>query len=326
MSKEYIKGTVHTTTQGAEALAGVLPALGVEGCSVEDAADLEFIVAERGRLAWDYIEDNGYEGEVVVTFWVENGEAERALIEGVREGLCRLKDDVRDGAYGKGADFGRLAFGAEVVRDDWKDSYKESFRTFSPCEGVVVAPPWEAEDILENEEYIRLIIDPGMAFGTGSHETTAMCLARLRGLIKSGDRVLDAGTGSGILAIAAALMGAGEVHAVEMDEDAAASAQGNIAANGVGGRVALIIGDITEPGTLPEGARYELITANLSFVLIERLLPVFKGLLADGGALIISGLLDVDEGRAVKAFGCNGLRVAEVVKAGEWLMIEACKH
>ena len=327
MSKEYLRGTIYTTTQGAEALAAMLPALGVFGYSVEDPADLDFIIASKDKLAWDFVglpEQESAVSEVRLSFWLDITPDTEAKIQDIRIMLLKLKGDEQYGNYGEGADFGRLWMETETVRDDWKDKYRENFRTFSPCEGIVVTPPWEAEVIRgDTGGNIRIIIDPGMAFGTGSHETTAMCLARLKGLLKPGDRLLDAGTGSGILAIAAVMFGAGRVDAVEIDTDAAASAAGAIETNGVGGRVSLIIGDITRAGTLPEGARYELITANLSCPIIEVLLPSFKAALAEGGAIILSGMLDAQEERALEALDDAGLIAADIARSGEWIMIEA---
>jgi ribosomal protein L11 methyltransferase len=170
---------------------------------------------------------------------------------------------------------------------------------------------------------LRIVIDPGMAFGTGSHETTAMCLARLKALLKPGDRALDTGTGSGVLAIAAALLGAEHVDAVEIDADASASAAGNIAANNVADKVTLIEGDAAEQGVLSEGARYDLIAANLSLSLLEKLLPVLERAMTDGGAMILSGLLDSREDGAIATLERVGLKAVDILKTGEWLMIEA---
>ena len=137
--------------------------------------------------------------------------------------------------------------------------------------------------------------------------------------------MLDAGTGSGILAIAAALLGAASVTAVEIDAYAAESAARNIEANGAREKVSLIIGNVAEKGVLSAETCFDLITANLTCSLLEALLPVFRSALKDEGTMILSGLLDSQEDRAVKALRNEGLRPAHVVKNGEWLMIEVRK-
>lgn len=332
----YLKGTIHTTAQGAEALAGVLPALGICEYSIEDPADIDFIVSSRDKLVWDYVDipetAGAADSEVRVVFWLDAKERKKTddVVRSVRTLLLNLKSDEQYGLYGGEADFGRLRLETELVADDWKDKYKETFRTFSPCEGIVVAPPWEAENSEAAAEWresysdaLYIVIDPGMAFGTGSHETTSMCLRRLGETLAQGGIVLDAGAGSGILAIAAALLGARHVYAVEIDEDAAASAARNIEANGAEDRISLIKGDLTQEGLLPDGLSFDIITANLSLMALKLLLPVFACMLAENGALILSGLLDTQEGEIVKALKNRGFAGLQIEKKGEWLMVEA---
>jgi len=320
---EYIKATIHTTTQGAEALAAVLAVLGIKEYSVEDPADLNFIIKSKDELTWDFIGVKALHGdteETRVTIWLDGG-ADGKLQE-LRQALLKLKSDEQYGAYGADADFGRLWLDTEVVADDWKDKYKESFHAFSPCEGILVVPPW---DMVEVEDAVRIVIDPGMAFGTGSHETTSMCLARLKELVKPGYSVLDAGTGSGILAIASVLLGADKAFAVEIDEDAAASAARNIETNGVSDKVNLIIGDIKSERALYVDTRFDLITANLTCSLIEAIISSLKSVLKDEGAIILSGLLDAQVERALEMLENEGLKAVDITKDGEWLLIEARK-
>ena len=340
MDKKFIRATIHTTTQGVEALSAVLPAHGIGSYCVEDPADLDFILASKAGPIWDFADPAPGDGaekdgaEARVTFWLEeSAEWTNAAIDGLRQLLLGLKGDEQYGFYGADADFGRLWLDTETVSDDWKDRYKENFRAFSPCEGIVVAPPWDTEAAPKRDgeskrdaaQPIKIVIDPGMAFGTGSHETTAMCLSKLKTLLKPGDSVLDAGAGSGILAIAAALLGAGEVHAVEIDADAAESAARNIEANNVSDTISLITGDIAAEGVLPSGARYDLIAANLTCSILGTLLPLLMGALKDEGAMILSGLLDVQEERMLETLENEGLLTTEIARCGEWLMLEARK-
>ena len=335
-SKQFIKATIHTSTSGAEALSALLPALGIDSFSIEDPKDVEFIIAAKDELVWDQAElppvSDNENNEVQLSFWLnysENSNADSdeivdASLQAVREMLLKLKSDEQYGLYGPDADFGRLWMDTEIACDDWKDKCKERFQTFSPCDGIVIVPPWELDQIDECDG-IKIIIDPGMAFGTGSHETTAMCLAAVKRNIKNGDIVLDAGAGSAILSIAAAKLGAEKVFAVEADADAVASAAGNLLLNEVTDRVVLMEENLKEEGLFPDDLRFDLITANLTCSLIEDLVHTFKQLLAPEGKLIVSGLLDVQEKRVKEAVSKAGLQLLCMKKDGEWLSMEICK-
>ena len=328
MGKEYIKATIHTTSQGAEALSALLPFHGIDSLSIEDPSDFEFLMASKEKLFWDYIdiqqEQGGGNGEVRVCFWLEMvGAGTAKKIRDIRTALLKLKSGEQYGDFGEDADFGRLWMETEDVKDDWKDKYKEYFHTFSPCGGIIVAPPWESAEVTANGNELKIVIDPGMAFGTGSHETTSMSMRKIKELLRKGDIFLDAGAGSGILSITAAMLGAGSVYAVEIDGDAAESAARNIASNDMENRIQLFIGDILSPDFLPEGIRFNLIAANLSCELIEKMIPVAEQVLAADGKIIITGLLDSQEERAFAAIKKAGLQRIESEISGEWLMLVA---
>ena len=335
-SKQFIKATIYTSTSGAEVLSALLPTFGIDSFSVEDPKDVEFIIATKDELVWDQAElppENDKENsEVILSFWlnysensdIDSDESVDMKLQAVREMLLSLKSDEQYGLYGPDADFGRLGMNTEIVCDDWKDKCKERFQTFSPCEGIVIVPPWESGQ-MDRHEGLRIIIDPGMAFGTGSHETTAMCLAAVKRNIKNGDIVLDAGAGSCILSIAAAKLGAEKVFAVEADADAVASAAGNLLLNDVKDRVILIEENLKETGLFSDDLRFDLITANLTCSLVEDLAQTFRHFLAPNGKLIVSGLLDVQEKRVTDALSKAGLQLLCMHKDGEWLLMEICK-
>lgn len=328
MGKEFIKATIHTTSQGAEALSALLPFHGIDSLSIEDPSDFEFLMASKEKLFWDYIDiQQGHHdgnGEVCVCFWMEKDAAETEKnIQDIRTALLKLKSGEQYGDFGEDADFGRLWMETEDVKDDWKEKYKEYFHTFRPCDGIAVAPPWEAAEETTKSNELKIVIDPGMAFGTGSHETTSMSMRKIKELLRTGDLFLDVGAGSGILSIAAFLLGAESVYAVEIDGDAAESAARNIAANGAENEINLINGDILSPGILPEIIRFNLIAANLSCELIEKMIPVAEKVLAKDGKIIITGLLDSQEERALAAIKKAGLQKNESEIKGEWLMLVA---
>ncbi|HLA19781.1 MAG TPA: 50S ribosomal protein L11 methyltransferase [Dehalococcoidia bacterium] len=202
---------------------------------------------------------------------------------------------------------------------DWRDSWKRYFRPRRIGERLLVKPSWATYEVAAGDMVIE--IDPGMAFGTGQHPTTAMCLRALEESV-SGERpdaaVLDLGTGSGILAIAAARLGAKRVLALDTDPQAVKAARQNAAANGVAGVV-----EVRE-GTLPADAgeeRFDLAVANISGLTIERLAPALAVSLRDGGTLIVSGFLEDTVDELSRALVAAGFRVERVDAEGVWRAI-----
>ncbi len=207
-----------------------------------------------------------------------------------------------------------------LPEERWRDSWKRYFQPQRIGRRLLVKPSWAKHDVTAGDAVIE--IDPGMAFGTGQHPTTAMCLRALEELMRPGDLVLDLGTGSGILAIAAAKLGSGRVLALDVDAQAVKAARQNAASNGV-----LATVEVRE-GTLAEGAqeeRFDLIVANISSLTIGRLAASLAGALRDGGRVIVSGFLeDAAEGIG-RAFSQTGLEAQHVEAEGVWRTITASK-
>ncbi len=197
----------------------------------------------------------------------------------------------------------------------WRDSWKKFFGIQRIGRALVVKPSWVRYAAKGGETVIE--IDPGMAFGTGQHPTTAMCLRALEELVRPGSRVLDLGCGSGILGIAAAKLGAARVLALDIDPMAVAATRENAAANGVA--------DVIEArdGTLESEAdgSFDLAVANISRLALERLASALARCLAPGGVLVTSGFLDDAVEGLVRAYGDAGLATWEVVSDGDWRAI-----
>jgi ribosomal protein L11 methyltransferase len=320
-------------TAGVEPVVALLMRYGVTEVSIEDERDRDAVIAAKDRLGWDHIGEAAARGapaghgggaEAELTFYTEDSDEGEALLAEIKTGLMMLKADEQYGEYGEGADFGRLYAESKPLTDEWKEKWKEGFRTFRVTERIVIRPPWEeppkreADDITPQKNIV-ITIDPGMAFGTGAHETTAMCLAELERAVRPGRGVLDVGTGSGVLAIAAVLLGARAVTAVECDADAVRSASSNFAANGVADRVELIEGDI---GDLAGGVgAHDVVVANLASGPIRRIAGALPALTRRGGRLIASGLLEGEEDEMRRTLTDVGFDVRRAERKGEWLTL-----
>lgn len=195
---------------------------------------------------------------------------------------------------------------------DWSEQWKHGIRA-QTLGALTIAPPWLAAS-LDPERSI--IIDPGMAFGTGEHATTRGVVRLMQSIIRRGDRVADLGAGSAVLAIAAAKLGAAHVAAIELDADAIGNAEENVARNGVSGQVTVLEGDA---GTLlPLVAPVRVVTANiLSSVLLE-LLPVVVGALSPDGVAILSGILVTERDMMSNAIDAIGWRVDAEDQEDAW--------
>ncbi|MEX2245565.1 MAG: 50S ribosomal protein L11 methyltransferase [Dehalococcoidia bacterium] len=211
-----------------------------------------------------------------------------------------------------------------VQEEDWAEAWKAYFDVERYGKRIVVVPSWRAYEPRRDDVVIAL--DPGMAFGTGQHETTRMCLEALEGAVRPGDRVLDVGCGSGILAIAAAKLGAGAVVAVDIDETAVRVTAENARANGVEAAVRAGTGSMGEAWPFDDAAReFDVVVANIVAGVIMELAAALADALTPGGRLIASGIIAARERETADALAAAGLRIEEVRAMGEWRCIEAVR-
>ena len=222
---------------------------------------------------------------------------------GAATGLVEPVEAYLDGLRTLGLDAGRRATVHAVADADWAAAWREHFRPLAIGRGLLVAPPWEAPVCRDR---VVLIIEPGRTFGTGHHGTTAGCLELLETLVTGAPpaRAIDVGTGSGILAIAAARLGVRDVLACDTDPDAVGAALANAARNGVAERVRARLADA---GSL-DAAPAPLVLANLLAAAHRVLAPRYGGLVEDGGALVLGGLLDAEADDVVAGLAAHGFR------------------
>ena len=202
---------------------------------------------------------------------------------------------------------------AGVQQEDWQNAWKKYYHAMDIGSRLAIGPGWESYDT----DRIRITMDPGLAFGTGTHETTALCLELLDSLVQGGERVLDVGTGSGILAIAALKLGAREADGVDIDPMCVRTAGENAERNGVDGRFRVLVGDLSDKA---EGV-YDIITANIVAAAILSLAPAVPALMAPGAKFICSGIIDERKDEVLAGLQASGLRPVEIKEKRGWVCI-----
>ena len=307
---------IYTTTAGIDPLTGSMLDLGLQGFMIEDAQDFDEFLHDT-TPHWDYVDQAVMEKmkdcETCVTIYVaDNPQGMEELMQ-VRQILARLKAQDPDGKYG------RLELEMkDVDEEDWSNAWKKYYHPVQVGEHLVVCPSWEAYDRKPDE--VVLTLNPGMAFGTGTHDTTRLCMELLEKYITPQDTVLDVGCGSGILAITAALLGANKIIGCDIDEVAVKVAGENAAPNGVQDRIAFHQGDLTSQ---VEGS-FQIICANIVADVIIRLSEDAGRYLAKDGIFITSGIIDTREQDVLNALEQNGFQVIERRTSGGWVAL-ACK-
>ena len=307
---EWTEVNIYTAAEGIELLCAKLMDIGIKGFVIKDSADFnEFLENKNGQ--WDYIDDDlmGLKDcETCITVYLPGNEQGADMLQSVRAMLAEVKSTDTEGKYGR-----LEAELASIREEDWANNWKQYFKPLKVGDTLVIKPSWEEYDDLE--ERIVLEIDPASSFGTGQHHTTRLCLEILEGCVKEGDTILDMGCGSGILSIAALLLGAESAVAVDIDENAAATAKENAEKNHIPPEnYKTYFGNILADEKLAAeiDGQYDIITANIVADVLIAMKDHFKRYLKDGGYLIVSGIIEerMEEVlTAIESVGFNRLGV-----------------
>lgn len=242
---------------------------------------------------------------VTVRTFVAAADAPNSILEDIRQALWHL---------GRMRPVGELT-ATRRREEDWANAWKEHYRPVRAGRRVVIRPPWQDYDPEESD--VVVVLDPGMAFGTGTHPTTRLCLVALEDELKPGDAVFDVGTGSGILAIAAALLGASRVDAVDIEPVSVRQARENVERNNVSSRVSVAGGSADAVGSL--GGTYDLVLANIIARILVDIAPDLVAAVKPDGTLILSGIIEPKEQDVVTTFRELGLELQRREQVEDWV-------
>ena len=310
---DWLEVTVRTNTAGADMISELLISAGAKGTSIEDRFDA--FSEPTDATQWDLIDPSVIEKmdeDTLVHAYFPAETTSRETIESLRARLAALTPEWLGFDAGK-----RELEIANVREEDWAENWKKYYKPFRVGRHLVVRPVWEKYEPQAGDKIIS--IDPGMAFGNGTHETTSMCLGLVEDYIKPGYEVLDVGTGSGILAIASVLMGAQSALGVDLDPVAVRVANENIERNGLSDRVHAQVGDLVKG----IDTQADVVFANIIADAVIMLSRAVRAHMKPGGVFICSGIILEREQEVLDALSEAGFTVDRIEHRGEWSAIAA---
>ena len=314
---KWNKYTLKTTTKATDLVSSMLMDLGIDGIEIKDNIPLS--PEDKKKMFIDFLPELPEDkGEAFLSFYMEESQDEAARLNEIREGLNELRDFT---------DVGECSIEKEVTEDkDWINNWKQYFKPFM-VDDIVIKPTWEEV----KEEYngkLLIEIDPGIAFGTGMHETTQLCIRQLKKYVSNNTNILDVGCGSGILSIVALKLGAKSAVGIDIDENAIAAAYENLQVNKLSTEKCKVYsGNIVEDKELRDRTGYECYDIVVANILADVLIPlsdIVPKHLKEGGYFITSGIIDTKEEEVVKVIEANPhFKIVEVTRQNEWSSVTA---
>ena len=317
---EYLELTVYTASESIELTANALTSGGFDSLVVEDQAEYESFL-EDNRAYWDYIDEDfqqRLQGLSRIKLYLEADGTEQARLEHLNKVLASLKKRFPDRELGS-----LRVEQTRLPETDWEESWKENYPVQPVGRRLMVVPYWNQEA----QGRLPVILDPGLTFGTGAHPSTQMVMEFLEEQVFPGCRVIDLGSGSGILSITALRLGAASSVGVDIDPKAEDIARENAAYNDFGPECfTACTGNVTEDQALMASlcqSPYDLVLVNIVADVIIGLAPVLGRFLKPGGRVLCSGILDVREPEVLEALDRAGLEILEVRAKEDWRSVMA---
>lgn len=310
----WIELKIITTTEGIDPICGALYDMGITGIEISDKDDFKRFL-EDNRRYWDYVDEELEklkEADSCITVYFGDDQEGNARLDAVVQALTALSASLEC--------LEEIGFHTRAVKDeDWSENWKQFFKPLEIGDRVLIVPEWEKAP---QSDRVKFVINPGCSFGTGSHESTRMCIEELEKHLKKGDNVLDLGCGSGILSVIALLLGASEATAVDIDPMAVETAYKNLALNNLPKEIYHgYDGDITTDDRLCTKlaeTKYDIVLANIVADVIINLSTYVKNFMKPDGVFICSGIIIERKDEVKEALEKAGLCVSCEKVMGEW--------
>ncbi len=305
---------INTTDEASDAVSDMLTTMGAGGVAIQDPFDIRKEIQKPNTL--DYADEEFLEAlgeDVIIKAYFQNGLSIDDLLKQINDGLRNISQflDIGKGLEGYG----------EVDDEDWSTAWKKYYKPFKLTDRVVIKPTWE--EYTAEEKDIIVEMDPGMAFGTGTHETTQMCSIFLDKHINAGSEVLDIGCGTGILSIIASKLGAKKVKAIDIDEVAVKVARENIEINGETSKIEAFQGILSDIKS--EDQKFDIIVANIIANVIIDLSSHIPYYLKKNSLFITSGIIKERKQDVIDACLQSGMSCIDTLEMGEWVaMVFIC--
>jgi ribosomal protein L11 methyltransferase len=306
--------TLYTSNDGIEPVCAILMDLGISSFVVENPAEIEQFIHDNSGT-WDMVdEDVLHFNEITpnVKFYLADDAQSKETLCALQVRLEQMRDADEKQQYGT------LTLSIAYVKDeDWENNWKQYFKPFPIGERFLIKPTWETTENPEGR--IILEIDPGTSFGSGLHETTRLCIQALEQYVDKNSEVIDVGCGSGILSVAAALLGCKHTTGIDIDQAAVDTASECARINHVAKTTTFLQGNLLSD--LPASAQCNIIVGNLFANIIKHLLPQAKKFLEPNGILITSGIISDTVDEVEDAYQTNGFQIIEKQNIGDWYLL-----
>ncbi|KOS67982.1 ribosomal protein L11 methyltransferase [Lysinibacillus contaminans] len=303
--------SIHTKNEAVEAISNILHEAGASGVVIEDSAEYAKPREDQFGEIYALNEDDFPKSGVIVKGYLSESSFLNETVEEIKAAITNLTNyniDIGDNVVSI----------IEVNEEDWATAWKQYYHPVKISERFTIVPTWEEYTPVSTDELI-IELDPGMAFGTGTHPTTVMCLQGLEKVVKPGDTVVDIGTGSGVLSIGAAMLGAKSVHALDLDEVAVRSAKENVELNKVSDTVSVFHGNLLD--TVKEPA--DVVVANILAEIIMSFTDDAFSIVKPGGLYVTSGIIGAKRDDVKVALENSGFVIEEVLMMEDWVAIIA---